>query len=118
MTSSSFHHQQDAAAIDNPTMAEESLVAVGPAAALVPTAAMIINPNFPVKLHCCLTELESYGLAHIASFQPHGRCFVVHKKDEFVKDILPRYVVSNGNARGALVTRKIYRRIAECHLDS
>jgi hypothetical protein len=46
--------------------------------------------NFPTKLHQCLTELECEGLGHIASFQPHGRCFLVHKQEEFVRQVLPR----------------------------
>jgi HSF-type DNA-binding len=48
--------------------------------------------NFPTKLHQCLTELEHAGLGHIASFQPHGRCFLVHRPEEFVQKVLPRYV--------------------------
>jgi HSF-type DNA-binding len=47
--------------------------------------------NFPTKLHQCLTELERSGLGHIASFQPHGRSFLVHKQEEFVRRVLPRY---------------------------
>jgi HSF-type DNA-binding len=45
--------------------------------------------NFPVKLHFMLNELKSDGLDHIISWQPHGRCFVVHKSGLFVKTILP-----------------------------
>jgi HSF-type DNA-binding len=48
--------------------------------------------NFPVKLYFMLNELESDGLSHIVSWQPHGRCFVVHKQEDFVKTILPMYV--------------------------
>ena len=48
--------------------------------------------NFPVKLHFMLNELESDGLSHIVSWQPHGRCFVVHKQEDFVSTILPMYV--------------------------
>jgi HSF-type DNA-binding len=48
--------------------------------------------NFPAKLHVCLTELERHGLDHVASFQPHGRCFLVHKQEDFVRKVLPRYV--------------------------
>jgi HSF-type DNA-binding len=53
--------------------------------------------NFPTKLHQCLTELEREGLGHIASFQPHGRCFLVHKQEEFVRQVLPRYVYNDGS---------------------
>jgi len=45
--------------------------------------------NFPVKLHFMLSELAADGLDHIVSWQPHGRCFVVHKHHEFVKFVLP-----------------------------
>lgn len=47
--------------------------------------------NFPVKLHFMLSDLEADGLGHIVSWQPHGRCFVVHKQEEFVKMILPMW---------------------------
>ena len=45
--------------------------------------------NFPEKLHYMLSELENDGLSHIVSWQPHGRCFLVHKQKEFVEVILP-----------------------------
>lgn len=54
------------------------------------------NLGFPVKLHACLTELERQGLSHIASFQPHGRSFLVHKQHEFVTQVLPKYVCKAG----------------------
>jgi HSF-type DNA-binding len=50
--------------------------------------------NFPVQLHFALSEMDADGLGHLASWAPHGRCFYVHKKDEFVDMILCRYVVS------------------------
>jgi hypothetical protein len=48
------------------------------------------NTAFPLKLYEMLSTIEQDGFSHIVSWQPHGRCFVVHKPDEF-KDILPRY---------------------------
>lgn len=45
--------------------------------------------NFPVKLHYMLSELEKDGLDDIISWQPHGRCFVIHKQQELVDKILP-----------------------------
>jgi HSF-type DNA-binding len=45
--------------------------------------------NFPVKLHYMLSELEKEGLSHVVSWQPHGRCFLVHDHKEFVERILP-----------------------------
>lgn len=45
--------------------------------------------TFPVILHYMLSELEAKGVSHIISWQPHGRCFQVHKNKEFVDHILP-----------------------------
>jgi hypothetical protein len=45
--------------------------------------------NFPVKLHYMIKELETDGMANIVSWQPHGRCFLVHKQQHFVAKILP-----------------------------
>ena len=49
-----------------------------------------IMVSFPLKLYEMLESVEPDGYADIVSWQPHGRCFVVHKPDEF-KSILPRY---------------------------
>ena len=48
--------------------------------------------NFPVKLHYMLGEIERDGLNHIVSWQPHGRCFIVHRRKEFEEKLLPLYV--------------------------
>jgi hypothetical protein len=45
--------------------------------------------NFPVKLHYMLNELEKDGMDDIVSWQPHGRCFLVHKQQQFVDHVLP-----------------------------
>lgn len=50
----------------------------------------VIMP-FPVKLHDMLDQIEADGLAHVVSWQPHGRCFVVHKPKEFVNHVMPHY---------------------------
>ena len=44
---------------------------------------------FPEKLHYMLSQMEKNGTSHIVNWQPHGRCFVVHKPKEFVEDIMP-----------------------------
>jgi hypothetical protein len=44
---------------------------------------------FPEKLHYMLSRMEPEGTASIASWQPHGRCFLVHKPKEFVQEIMP-----------------------------
>lgn len=46
--------------------------------------------HFPSILHFLLTELEKDGMNHIVSWQPHGRCFRIHQKDEFVAKVLPK----------------------------
>mmetsp|Transcript_13515 Transcript_13515/g.29380 ORF Transcript_13515/g.29380 Transcript_13515/m.29380 type:complete len:468 (+) Transcript_13515:117-1520(+) len=50
----------------------------------------VITP-FPVKLHDMLDRIEADGLANVVSWQPHGRCFVVHKPKEFVNHVMPHY---------------------------
>jgi hypothetical protein len=46
--------------------------------------------NFPVQLFIMLREVEADGLSHIVSWQPHGRAFLVHDKEEFVNQVIPR----------------------------
>eukprot|EP01083_Nonionella_stella_P303091 1047777_1 len=50
----------------------------------------VITP-FPVNLHDMLDIIEAEGLGHVVSWQPHGRCFVVHKPKEFVNHVMPHY---------------------------
>eukprot|EP00980_Cylindrotheca_fusiformis_P024154 scaffold11571_cov122-Cylindrotheca_fusiformis.AAC.17 len=54
-----------------------------------PARGGVVTP-FPVKLHEMLRQLELDGHADIISWQPHGRCFVVHKPADFVP-LLPKY---------------------------
>jgi HSF-type DNA-binding len=46
---------------------------------------------FPDKLYRMLMELQAEGRSDVASFLPHGRSFIVHKMDVFLKEILPRF---------------------------
>eukprot|EP00543_Licmophora_paradoxa_P007808 CAMPEP_0202442734 /NCGR_PEP_ID=MMETSP1360-20130828/2109_1 /ASSEMBLY_ACC=CAM_ASM_000848 /TAXON_ID=515479 /ORGANISM="Licmophora paradoxa, Strain CCMP2313" /LENGTH=341 /DNA_ID=CAMNT_0049058177 /DNA_START=55 /DNA_END=1080 /DNA_ORIENTATION=+ len=46
---------------------------------------------FPCKLHSMLNAVSQEGLDHIVSWQPHGRCFLVHKPQMFVENIMPRF---------------------------
>jgi hypothetical protein len=39
--------------------------------------------KFPSKLHVALDEIENDGFGDIISWQPHGRCFVVHQPKRF-----------------------------------
>jgi HSF-type DNA-binding len=48
------------------------------------------NGSFPRKLHYVLEEMEKDGLSHIASWAPHGRCFMIHKPDLFVEQVLKK----------------------------
>jgi hypothetical protein len=45
---------------------------------------------FPGRLHKMLRGVDAEGRSHIVSWQPHGRCFVVQKPIEFVRDMLPK----------------------------
>lgn len=54
-----------------------------------PEEELTTDLHFPVRLHYMLTDIHREGLfTHIISFQPHGRCFVVHDKKQFVDKIL------------------------------
>lgn len=46
---------------------------------------------FPPKLHEMLEQVQEEGLEHIVSWQPHGRCFLVHDPKGFVDIVLPKY---------------------------
>ena len=46
--------------------------------------------TFPLKLYHMLEQVESDGHAHIVSWQPHGRCFVLHKP-EIIDHVLGKY---------------------------
>lgn len=50
-----------------------------------------VSIAFPIKLHAVLDQVEADGLGHVISWQPHGRCFVVHKPKEFVDHVMPKY---------------------------
>lgn len=50
----------------------------------------VITESFPAKLHEMLSSVVKEGLDDIVSWQPHGRCFLVHKRSEFVSKLLPR----------------------------
>ena len=50
-----------------------------------------VTVSFPLKLHTVLEQVEADGFGHIISWQPHGRCFVIHKPKEFTETVMPRY---------------------------
>ena len=45
---------------------------------------------FPEKLHYMLSRVDAEDVSHIVSWQPHGRCFIVHKPQQFVEQVMPR----------------------------
>ncbi|GKY94424.1 hypothetical protein MPSEU_000408300 [Mayamaea pseudoterrestris] len=47
--------------------------------------------TFPERLHQVLEQVERDGYAHIISWQPHGRCFLIHKPKEFAEHVMPKY---------------------------
>lgn len=58
---------------------------------LFPNQRLNGQPPFPVKLHAVLEEVENDPiLSSVIAWQPHGRCFIVHKITDFVERILKR----------------------------
>ena len=49
----------------------------------------VVEP-FPGRLYMMLQQATRDGFEDIVSWQPHGRCFVVHVAQLFVTDIMPR----------------------------
>jgi HSF-type DNA-binding len=51
-----------------------------------------IHPSslFPAKLHVALQETEQQHFDHIISWATHGKCFMIHKRSEFVRRVLPK----------------------------
>lgn len=47
--------------------------------------------TFPGKVYGMLMDAEKEGMTHIVSFTPSGRALIIHKPDQFVKEIVPRY---------------------------
>jgi HSF-type DNA-binding len=49
-----------------------------------------VSTPFPLRLHEMLDNAEGDGFDDVVSWQPHGRCFAIHKPKEFV-ELLPSY---------------------------
>jgi hypothetical protein len=49
-----------------------------------------IADPFPVKLHSLL-DSNTDEFDHIISWQPHGRCFLLHKPQEFLYQVMPHF---------------------------
>ncbi|KAL7567258.1 hypothetical protein ACA910_016724 [Epithemia clementina (nom. ined.)] len=50
-----------------------------------------VTTHFPAMLHAMLSLAEVDGYAHILSWQPNGRAFCVHHREQFVRRVLPLY---------------------------
>jgi HSF-type DNA-binding len=46
--------------------------------------------QFPVDLQRMLNAVESMGMQDIIGWQNNGASFVVHKKEQFEKQVMPR----------------------------
>jgi len=46
---------------------------------------------FPERLYTMLSQVEDEGYESIVSWQPHGRCFIVHQPKRFVEEVMPKY---------------------------
>lgn len=49
----------------------------------------VVTP-FPERLYTMLGEADQGDFEHIVSWQPHGRCFIVHKPKLFVEEVMPK----------------------------
>jgi HSF-type DNA-binding len=47
--------------------------------------------RFPVILHAVLDAVERDGFSEVFSWQPHGRCFIIHRPKTFVSGIMQKY---------------------------
>lgn len=47
-----------------------------------------VTVPFPVKLH---NLLQDNKYEDIISWQPHGRCFIIHRPKDFLKSVMPKY---------------------------
>lgn len=46
---------------------------------------------FPERLYTMLNQVEKDGEEDVVSWQPHGRCFIVHQPKKFVEEVMPKY---------------------------
>jgi hypothetical protein len=52
-----------------------------------------VTVAFPEKLHEMLSRMDEEDTSNVVSWQPHGRCFLIHKKKDFVSQVMSRYVM-------------------------
>jgi hypothetical protein len=53
--------------------------------------ALSTHVSFPLKLQSMLDKLEAEGMTDVISWLPHGRGFLVHHPEAFVRDLMPMY---------------------------
>jgi hypothetical protein len=72
---------------------------IPPGGGIVATAAVNNNNNngkggvpvqFPERLYRMLMEVGENEQEEIVSWQPHGRCFIVHQPQKFLQEIIPK----------------------------
>jgi hypothetical protein len=49
------------------------------------------DSTYVLRIHEMLEDAEKEGNQDIVSWQPHGRAFRIHKEQEFVENVMPRY---------------------------
>jgi hypothetical protein len=59
----------------------------------MPAKGEVVTP-FPLKLHAMLEAVEQDGLEDIMSWQPHGRCFVIHDQKALVNILVKHFNVA------------------------
>jgi len=87
-----------------------------PRIALTAPSSMDAN-HFPSRLHemLCTVDQSDDQLNQVVSWQPHGRCFLIKQKHEFIDKIIPRYVCSRFFERDMQVMQWRAFRNAHCY---
>jgi hypothetical protein len=78
-------HMMDPLQVHTDSSAMDGLDKVGPRG---PRGGVTVA--FPEKLHKMLAITDAADFSGVVSWQPHGRCFLIHRKRDFVEHIMPR----------------------------
>lgn len=65
--------------------------------------------SFPLNLTLMLESVESMNLSHIVSWLPNGQSFVIHDPDQFLAEVLPKFIKSSKNTKIRSFYRKLNR---------
>jgi HSF-type DNA-binding len=82
-------HYQDPVAGETTYVADMDIT-VDPVTAALMSGRGGVKIPFPNRLHYMLDQMDHEGLSGVVSWQPHGRCFVVHQPNDFVSKVLPK----------------------------